>query len=1093
MAFARLTRFPWLPGFLVWLIVAPSGFGAPVTFSLPAQPAAAALLEFSRQSGADVLFSSDELRGITTAAVAGTLEPEAALATLLTGTGLSARRTAPGRFVVSVRPTAPRGSLEGWLLSGADQPAPGVRVVLRGTGRGAVTDRQGRFRFARLPAGVYHLDVDGNGFHPLQLTQIPVGPGEAVVLAPQRLTPAAGVTQLAPFIVEAPARAPSPFGDDPVAPRHATGNLDLPRTRNDVLPFQIYGRAEISRSGVVDLNEFLQRVILENAAVDQSPPGPGFVGGGLNLQLRGYTSDETVVLVNGRRLPEVMTAEGGALPPDVDFIPLGLVQQVEVLPSSASSLYTGNPVGGVINVILRPDIDATEVTATYTNRLGGFDAPHHAVALQHGQSLLGNTLRLRLSMARSRAVPPNESELGHRQRHDARDLQPGEPLFRATPNLRSADGGPLFGPGSPSFTSVAPGADGLGGRAAFAGREGVANRTFFDAPEGLSSSLFSLDAPYGRAQQRDTAFASITYDVTPWLQLGLDAAHARTVVERGHEVFAGTLTLAAAHALNPFGRDVIVTLNETATGVGADYSRSRTDFTSVVGGALVSLPRNWRLALDGQYARNVARYRGFAASDTARWQALVDAERYQMLRDTQVFEAPPAFVEEVVVFQGGRGETVRIGDFSTLEAAARLTNPALPLPTGEGVLNLGADYRRSSMAPFTDERRRGDGSLVGEPIFWQGRRLERYSVFGELQAPVLPQRRRPRWMEDLTASLAVRYVAADSARETNVAPTAGFKLTLASGVALRASFTTSNRYPPPRMSSRTGGTGGPGSGLTLVPIVDPRRNERYEVTEELDLAPALSSESAVTQTAGLIYQRGDRRRIRISLDYVDTRKTDEHIGLEPQAVVDLEDLFPDRITRAPGADGLPGRIRTLLTGAVNAASRRSENWNLAVDYARADTFGGVLELRSRVVVFQRYDLQLFANSPVVDQIREPDGAVPGLLRYRAHFNAGWSGPRHGFGIDGQYFHSRILPLSERPAQGSDRLKGYWQFDAYLQTDLSGLLPGRVERGTLRAQLRVNNVFGFDPPKFANERTGAGVLSYGDWRGRVYSVSLTTAF
>jgi hypothetical protein len=231
----------------------------------------------------------------------------------------------------------------------------------------------------------------------------------------------------------------------------------------------------------------------------------------------------------------------------------------------------------------------------------------------------------------------------------------------------------------------------------------------------------------------------------------------------------------------------------------------------------------------------------------------------------------------------------------------------------------------------------------------------------------------------------------------------------------------------------------------------------------------------------------------VSIDYVDTRKNDEHLGLEPQAVVDLEDLFPGRVERAPAAGPLPGRIRSVLTGAVNAASRRSQNWNLAVDYARAETFGGVLELRGRVVVFQRYDLQLTASSPVVDQIRRPDGAVPGLLRHRAHFSAGWTGPRLGFGLDGQYFDSRRLPPSERPAQGSDRIGDFWQLDAYLQADLARLLGRRGDRPGLRVQLRVNNVFGFDPPKFANERTGAGVISYGDWRGRVYSLTLTTAF
>ena len=69
--------------------------------------------------------------------------------------------------------------------------------------------------------------------------------------------------------------------------------------------------------------------------------------------------------------------------PDVNLIPRSLVQQVEVLPVSASAIYGGNPVGGVINIRLRSDAstNSTEVTTTYTNALRGFDAPKSNVSL----------------------------------------------------------------------------------------------------------------------------------------------------------------------------------------------------------------------------------------------------------------------------------------------------------------------------------------------------------------------------------------------------------------------------------------------------------------------------------------------------------------------------------------------------------------------------------------------------------------------------------------------------------------------------------------------------------------------------------------
>ena len=43
------------------------------------------------------------------------------------------------------------------------------------------------------------------------------------------------------------------------------------------------------------------------------------------------------------------------------------------------------------------------------------------------------------------------------------------------------------------------------------------------------------------------------------------------------------------------------------------------------------------------------------------------------------------------------------------------------------------------------------------------------------------------------------------------------------------------------------------------------------------------------------------------------------------------------------------------------------------------------------------------------------------------------------------------------------------------------------------QLRVNNILGTEFPKYVNDASGAGVQAYGDWRGRTYSLSLTTVF
>ena len=50
-----------------------------------------------------------------------------------------------------------------------------------------------------------------------------------------------------------------PSANAPQNDQVAAGNLDLPRSEDDAHPYTIYGRGDIQRSGVVNLNEFLQR------------------------------------------------------------------------------------------------------------------------------------------------------------------------------------------------------------------------------------------------------------------------------------------------------------------------------------------------------------------------------------------------------------------------------------------------------------------------------------------------------------------------------------------------------------------------------------------------------------------------------------------------------------------------------------------------------------------------------------------------------------------------------------------------------------------------------------------------------------------
>jgi outer membrane receptor protein involved in Fe transport len=1064
-------------------------------------------MDFARQARAEVIFSFSELHTATSQGVVGRREPEDALNQLLTGTGFTAHRNIRGRFVV-VRITPPVGSIRGRLLLPDGRPAAGIYVLIPAVRMALYTNKMGEFEFSSVKPGVYQVFASGGGYQTLQIDDARVVANRVAALEPMTLKVMANPARMAPFVVQADSARPVIDDDAGIAaaPRTAIGDLDQPRSENDPLSYTVFDRAQIERSGAINLNDFLKTEILDSDATtlppDQSGITSAFVSGSNNLNLRGYGADATIILVNGRRLPEIVTAlpgagssEAEAPQADVNVIPLSMIERVEVLPASASAIYSGSPVGGVINIVLRPDINTTELTTTYTNALAGYNAPESTISLLHGETLLGGRLRVRLNATYTSVTPPTESDLGYIRANLAANPQPEGDLYRATPNVSSANGSPLFGPGTPSFTSVPAGSGGSGGIAEFSGLQGVQSLGLF-APlgGGLADSPDSLEFPYGRRERSFSLFGSVTYDPTPWLQVGVDVNAGRTINNTGYSVLEGSLLLPASSPFNPFGQAVDVTLNDTAPLLGENLDEAHIDYYSAVAGLLVSLPSGWQVSGDAQYGLSITKYRGIEGVDPIAWQQLVDEGVYNPLRDTQAHGPPQQFYDEALVYYGSKGDFVTLGDYDTFDASLRFSNARMWFPTGRASVTLGGDFRYEGLASYDDILRYGDGSLFGSPVDWVGRSLERISVFGELRAPLVPKRRLPAWIENVDTDLSARYTASDVAHEANLAPTAAIKVDFSGGLSLRGSYATSNRFPTPVLSDQVSTSGGaPGSGIaTLQSVYDPvlMQNENVQASDAPN--PNLKPEAAVTQTAGAIYEHGDIHRLRVSVDFEDTVTSGEEVYLDASQVVDLENLFPDRVVRAPSLTG-NGPITAVYTGNFSLAWRHSYEWNTTLDYAWTDCLGGTLEAYCRWIYFQRYDVEPLPGSPPVDELRDPDGTTNGLLKHRMNFGAGWSDQAFGFGVDGHYFHSRILPMVEWPIQGGDQVNPYLQFDAYVQRDLAALLPWRSNRFGLRGQLRVDNVFDAGPPKYEGDPSGAGVQTYGDWRRREYSASVTVSF
>jgi iron complex outermembrane receptor protein len=132
-------------------------------------------------------------------------------------------------------------------------------------------------------------------------------------------------------------------------------------------------REDIDKIGVTTAAELLQKItanvggLTDGASIsDQSGAQRGFNG----ANLRGLGVSSTLILLNGRRLAN-FASPGDNAGVDLNNIPAGAIQRVEVLKDGASAIYGTDAMGGVINFITRKDYQ-------------GGDLGIYALSTQHG-------------------------------------------------------------------------------------------------------------------------------------------------------------------------------------------------------------------------------------------------------------------------------------------------------------------------------------------------------------------------------------------------------------------------------------------------------------------------------------------------------------------------------------------------------------------------------------------------------------------------------------------------------------------------------------------------------------------------------------
>ena len=159
----------------------------------------------------------------------------------------------------------------------------------------------------------------------------------------------------------------------PVEEITVTGSKIKRDAFSSISPVQVLGGQESLRIGTVDPTQmiaespFVTGTQLDGSTNSSSSSGategvPSTGPGAATVSLRGLGAERTLLLVNGRRLSP-SGVRGAPVAPDLNLIPAGMIDRIEILTDGASSIYGADAVAGVANIILRTEFEGVELNA----------------------------------------------------------------------------------------------------------------------------------------------------------------------------------------------------------------------------------------------------------------------------------------------------------------------------------------------------------------------------------------------------------------------------------------------------------------------------------------------------------------------------------------------------------------------------------------------------------------------------------------------------------------------------------------------------------------------------------------------------------
>lgn len=880
-------------------------------------------------------------------------------------------------------------------------------------------------------------------------------------------------------------------------------NMDKPRSRDDAQPYVVFDQQAISNSGATNLEDFFKQRLTMNAQAFNGNQSAAATGNSSQINLRGLGTAQTLILIDGHRTASFVS-QGVTGQADLNGLPLGAIERIEVLPTTASGIYGGGATGGVINVILRQNYVGAELTTVYGNTFDS-DRASKNISLNAGLTLEGGKTNILISAhwSKSDSLLVGNRDLEQNGLAAIASNNPAAiygsalPRIGATPNIRSVSGANLIlKSGVPLNSPITFVPAGYSGSAADAGAALVANAGKYNLALAPGSRQFLGGADEGLLPETDITSIAATFrrQFTPNVQGFVEAFASNNISHLPYTSFgfAGFVVSAAAPN-NPFTQDVRVAFPTASANSEIDGTSKNRRITS---GILLKLPHRWNGEMD--YTWDQARD-GFFFSNaaSASLTSAVSGGSINVLRDTLVF---PVDLGQYLVTDNTRRQTPIT---STLhDVTVRAAGPVLNLPAGEMNISILAEERYEPV---------GEGISFGNFVPHRSQTVQ--SAYLETQVPLVGNEQKIPAVTELSLQLAGRFdrykvdgVAATTApgatvqratsRQDSTNPTVGLRWEAAGGVMLRGSFgtgflpPTTNQLAPSALAVQSAG------------LVDPRRGNTLTGAATLVNGgnSALQPEKSKSWSTGVVYEPVFASGLRLSLDYTRIKKTNAITTLTAQQIINNELTLPGRVERAAAPPGDPygvGPITLINNTLINLASAEVEAYDLAADYAVKTGSDLTLGLFGVATWTTHYRTQVLASDPVVDSV----GITRNFpLKFKANAGLTWQYRHLKGGWTTRYFNSYQVALNPATTgaatvanQGGLRVPSQVYHDVFVGYAFDRG-NARLNRILADAEIRigVNNVFNTKPPFDAGD-SSYYYSPYGDALLANYYVSLSKKF